>query len=196
MEGDGAKDFTVIVEVKSLGRLTLCDPMDCSLPGFSVHGIFQARVLEWVAISFSRRSAWPRDQTQVSCTAGRHFTLWATREAPYNYNHQAKNIMITHRSTPTPAKNCRCYCWNYALLFCLCILKDNLPLLGYIYLRVSCVAGGFFTNWALRKALFSMQSVLFALSSYFRPDTSDNILSTSIPVYSLSPLFSSQSRNP
>ena len=91
MEGDGAKDFTVIVEVKSLGRLTLCDPMDCSLPGFSVHGIFQARVLEWVAISFSRRSAWPRDQTQVSRTAGRHFTLWATREAPYNYNHQAKN---------------------------------------------------------------------------------------------------------
>ena len=41
--------------------LTLCDPMDCSLLGFSVHGIFQARVLEWVAISFSRGSSWPRD---------------------------------------------------------------------------------------------------------------------------------------
>ena len=60
---------------------TLCDPMDCSLPGFSVHGIFQARVLEWVAISFSRGSSWPRDWTQVSCIAGRRFTLWATREA-------------------------------------------------------------------------------------------------------------------
>ena len=60
---------------------TLCDPLDCSLPGFSVHGIFQARVLEWVAISFSRGSFWPRDQTQVSCIAGRRFTLWATREA-------------------------------------------------------------------------------------------------------------------
>ena len=44
---------------------TLCDPMDCSLPGFSVRGIFQARVLEWVAISFSRGSSWPRDRTQV-----------------------------------------------------------------------------------------------------------------------------------
>ena len=60
---------------------TLCDPMDCSPPGPSVPGIFQARVLEWVAISFSRRSSQPRDQTQVSCTAGRRFTLWATREA-------------------------------------------------------------------------------------------------------------------
>ena len=55
--------------------LTLCDPLDCSLPGFSVHGIFQARVLEWVSISFSRGSSQPRDQTQVSCIAGRHFIL-------------------------------------------------------------------------------------------------------------------------
>ena len=66
---------------------TLCDPMDCSLPGFSVHGIFvhgifQARVLEWGAIYFSRGSSWPSDRTQVSCIAGRRFTLWATREAP------------------------------------------------------------------------------------------------------------------
>ena len=62
---------------------TLCDPMDCSLPGSSVYGIFQARVLEWVAISFSRGSSQPRDRTQVSCTAGRYFTVWATREAYY-----------------------------------------------------------------------------------------------------------------
>ena len=54
--------------------------MDCSLQGSSVHWIFQARVLEWVAISFSRGSSWPRDQTQVSCTAGRHITIWATWE--------------------------------------------------------------------------------------------------------------------
>ena len=60
--------------------LTLCDPMDCSLPGSSVHGIFQARVLEWVAISFSRRSSWPRDWTRVSHIVGTHFTIWATRE--------------------------------------------------------------------------------------------------------------------
>ena len=55
--------------------------MDCNLPGFSVHEIFQARVLEWVAIAFSRRSSWPRDWTWVSCIIDRHFTLWATREA-------------------------------------------------------------------------------------------------------------------
>ena len=58
-----------------------CDHMDCSLPGASVHGILQARILEWVAIFFSRGSSWPRDQTQVSCTTGRLFTNWATREA-------------------------------------------------------------------------------------------------------------------
>ena len=62
-------------------RDNFCDPMDCSLPGSSVHGILQARVLEWVAISFSRGSSRPRDQTQVSRIAGRFFTLWATREA-------------------------------------------------------------------------------------------------------------------
>ena len=61
--------------------LTLCDPMDCSLPISSVHGIFQARILEWVAISFSRGSSQPRDRTWVSCIAGRRFTVWATREA-------------------------------------------------------------------------------------------------------------------
>ena len=62
--------------------LTLCDPVDCSLPGSSIHGIFQARVLEWVAISFSRGSSPPRDWTWVSYIVGRHFTLWATREVP------------------------------------------------------------------------------------------------------------------
>ena len=57
--------------------------MDCSLPGSSIHGIFQARVLEWVAISFYRGSSRPRDRTQVSRIAGRRFAVWATREAVY-----------------------------------------------------------------------------------------------------------------
>ena len=52
----------------------LCDPMDGSPPGSSVHGILQVRILEWVAISFSRGSSLPRDRTQVSCTTGRYFT--------------------------------------------------------------------------------------------------------------------------
>ena len=65
--------------------LTLCNPMDCSLPSSSVHGFFfQARVLEWVTISFSRWSSWPRDRTWVSCTAGRCFAIWAIREAYRN----------------------------------------------------------------------------------------------------------------
>ena len=60
---------------------TLCDPMDCSSPGSSVLGILQARILEWVAISFSRGSFWPRDWTWVSCITWRFFIVWATREA-------------------------------------------------------------------------------------------------------------------
>ena len=59
---------------------TLCDPMDCSPPGSSVHGILQARILEWVAISFSRGSSCSRDQTRVFHIAGRFFIIWATRE--------------------------------------------------------------------------------------------------------------------
>ena len=58
---------------------TLCDPVDCSPPGSSVHGILQARTLEWGAISFSRASSWSRDRTQVSRIAGGRFNLWATR---------------------------------------------------------------------------------------------------------------------
>ena len=60
---------------------TLSNFTDCSPPGSSAHGIFQARILEWAAISSSRRSSWPRDRTRVSHIAGRFFTIWATREA-------------------------------------------------------------------------------------------------------------------
>ena len=63
--------------------LTLCNPMDCSLPGSSVHGIFQTRILEWVAISLSRRSFRPSDWTQVSHIVDRRLTIWATRAVQY-----------------------------------------------------------------------------------------------------------------
>ena len=59
---------------------TLCDPMDCSPPGSSVHGMLLARILEWVAIPFSRGSFRPRNQTQISYTAGILFTIWVTRK--------------------------------------------------------------------------------------------------------------------
>ena len=74
---------------------TLCDPMDCGLPGFSVHGIFQASVLEWGAISLSRGSSHPRDRTQVSCIVGRHFTLWASC-----------HNQTLHRPWPHPRPHC------------------------------------------------------------------------------------------
>ena len=61
---------------------TICDPMDYSPPGFSVHGILQARILEWVAISFSKRPSRPRDQTRVSCIGRQILYHWATRESP------------------------------------------------------------------------------------------------------------------
>ena len=74
-----------VLKVKSENEVVqscpnLCDPMDCSVLGSSIHGIFQARILEWVAISFARRSFQPRDWTLVSCIVGRRFTVWATRE--------------------------------------------------------------------------------------------------------------------
>ena len=76
---------------------TLCDAMDCSLPVSSVHGILQARILEWVAIPFSRGSSWPKDRTQVSCIADRGFNLWATREVRnYMYVYFKSNSSKVH----------------------------------------------------------------------------------------------------
>ena len=69
----------------------VCDPMDCSMPGTSVHGILQARILEWVVMPFSRRSSQPRDRTQVSHVAGRFFTIWANGEAQKYFKSGAFN---------------------------------------------------------------------------------------------------------
>ena len=71
--------FRVIHESESevaQSCLTLCDPVDCSLPSSSVHGILQARILEWVAISFSRGSSQPRDRTWISCFSKCCATFW------------------------------------------------------------------------------------------------------------------------
>ena len=76
---EGLSAYSVWMSEVSQSCPTLCDPLNCSLPGYSVHGILQARILEWVAISFSRGSSWSRDQTWVSCVTGRRFMLWTTR---------------------------------------------------------------------------------------------------------------------
>ena len=76
----------ILVKVKLLvaqSHPTLCNPMDCSPRVSSIHEIFQARILEWIAIPFSRGSSQPRDCTWVSRTAGRFFTNWASREVQY-----------------------------------------------------------------------------------------------------------------
>ena len=79
------------IQIISLYTLNVCsvakscpslwDTMDCSPPGSSVHGILQARIVEWVAIAFSRWSSWPRDQTHVSCIGRQILYHWVTREA-------------------------------------------------------------------------------------------------------------------
>ena len=65
--------------------LTLCDPVDCSPPGSSVHVILQTRILEWIAIPFSRGSSLPSNQILVSCIEGKFFTVWATGKSCRDY---------------------------------------------------------------------------------------------------------------
>ena len=67
---------------------TFCDPMDCSPPSFSVHGILQARMLEWVASPFSRGSSWPRDRIQVSHIVGGFFTIWTMLFLQFPIHHK------------------------------------------------------------------------------------------------------------
>ena len=114
-------------------RLTHCHPMDYSLPGSSVHGIFQARILEWVAISFSRGSSRPRDWTRVSHIVGRCFTIWATREA---HEGDAKPIWtLTHHHTPFGATH-TCLCLSrtdgpYLVPLWTVIYKENIKSFQY-----------------------------------------------------------------
>ena len=79
-------------------RVWLCDPVDCSLPGSSVRGAFQARRLQCVAIPFSRGSSRPRDWTWVSCFVDRFFTIWAAREAflsfPQRTAHEIEELSV------------------------------------------------------------------------------------------------------
>ena len=76
-----SEDFLRTVNVSCSICLVLCNPMECSLPGTSVHGVILARILGWVAMPSFRGSAQSRDQTQVFHIAGKLFTVWATREA-------------------------------------------------------------------------------------------------------------------
>ena len=76
---------------------TLCDPMDGSLPGSSVHGILQARILEWVVLLSSRGPSQPWDLTQVSCISGRFFLL-SHQGSPKNNNNNNKNTILCNKN--------------------------------------------------------------------------------------------------
>ena len=113
-----------------------CNPMGCILPGSPVHGILQARILEWVAISFSRGSSQPRDQTQVSCIASRFFTIWATREYLFLLTLWPHQPMVTCPSpvlssvssdnTESPTNSFR----NQGLFFFVCFNQFVFAVLG------------------------------------------------------------------
>ena len=77
--------------------LTLSDLVDCSPPDFSVHGIVQARILEWIAMPSSRGSSWHRTQTRISCLVGEFFTHWATWEAwPAYMWYKNRSVSLTY----------------------------------------------------------------------------------------------------
>ena len=119
--------------------LQLCDPMDCNLPGSSVHEILQARILEWVAIPFSRRSSRPRDQTQASCIAGRFFMVWVTREAGKVKVIQACLTLCNHHCTVHEILQARIPEW-VAFPFSRASSQPR------DQTQVFCTAGGFFTS--------------------------------------------------
>ena len=133
---------------------TLCDPVDCSPPGSSVHEILQARILEWVAISFSRGSSRPRDRIQVSRIAGRHFNLWATREAQMHVF-----ICITELLCCTPVTNIANYapCKIRKWIEWMCVWMDCVSIYVCIcvYTYIHCIYVCTYTSmnplWATKK---------------------------------------------
>ena len=133
---------------------TLFDPLDCSLPGSSVHGILQARILEWVAISYSGGSSQPGDWTQVFHIAGRFLTVWATREAPWD------SIREVAQSCPTlcnPMDSSPPGSFLHGILQARILEWAAISFSrGFSPLRnrtwVSCTAGRRFNFWATREA--------------------------------------------
>ena len=146
---------------------TLWDPMNYSPPGSSVHGTLQARILEWDAISFSRRFSRPRNQTEVSSIAGRRFTVWATKEAP-------KTKRITHKQYNLAAAVAKLHQSCPTLCDPINGSPPGSPVHGILQARIlkwvaisfsressdpgiepasPTLAGGFFYHWATREAL-------------------------------------------
>ena len=124
--------------------LTLCDPMDYSLPGSSVHGFLQARTMEQTATPFSRVSSQYRDWTQVSRIVGGFFTVWATREAQ---EYWSGHPFSSPGDLPNPGME-----------------------LGSPALQADSLPGRFFTSWATRatRHLFKCWQIKIYLSIYLK----------------------------
>ena len=124
-DGDIGIELLHISSEKEKGTLTelvlvaqwcpaLCDPTDGSPPGSSAHGNLQARILEWVAIPFSRGSFQPGEWTWVSCIAGRFFTVWATMETLTLTRADAQKLLALELMATYPYYSNTCYCQHEA----------------------------------------------------------------------------------
>ena len=132
---------------------TLVDPKDCSLPGSSVHGILQARILEWVAISSSRSSSQPRNPTQVSCIAGRFFTNWTM----YSFSVYSCHLFLIFFASVESM---------LFLSFIVPIVAWNVPLVSLIFLMRSIgfsilLFSSISLHCSLRKALLPLLAFLW-----------------------------------
>ena len=139
--------------------LTLCHPMDRSPPGSSVHGILQARILEWVAMPSSRGSSQLRDQTWVSHIAGRFFTSWGTGKPK---NTGVDSLSLLQRIFPTQELNqcllhSKWILWQPTPVFLPGESHGQKSLVGYSiwsWVGYDWATNTFFTNWAIREAHF------------------------------------------
>ena len=113
--------------------LALCDLMDYSPQGSFVHGILQARKLKWVVIPFSRGSSWPGDWTQVSCTAGRVFTVWATRETHMESIVVVQSLSVSDSLGPHELQHTRLLCPSLSPWVC----SNSCPLSQWCHTTIS-----------------------------------------------------------
>ena len=129
------------ISSSAMSQVTLCDPMDYSPTGCSVHGILQARILKLVAIPFSRGSSWPRDWTRVSCIAGRLFIIWVSRGAICHLSYLLSICWVILNLT----------LWKLREIALLTFSQGMLPLRELTAEKPFHGSKGYFSKWQLRK---------------------------------------------
>ena len=140
----------------------LCDTKDCSPPGSSVHGILEARILEWVAIPFSRGSSWPSDWTQVFRIAGRFFTFWATMESHHHFTNNEVEAQRGNVSEVTQLCPRRTRIWSLAA--CCWSLCSSLLLLLLFYYLITMLLN---SRYKLEKSFFMSVRVTLCKPFYW-----------------------------